>query len=163
MKLLYVYLSVFLVVVMFSCGVEKSNESNAKDKDGVFSSIITHSAGDSWSTSDEFLPLPMNIAKVNGKDVFLLSDREKVGNSIDIIPLGTVELIENDSIKIYVLAIPSDKDDRGISADDFDEFSTIYSSAKWIVEQYLVNRKGNNLIKVKSWENEKRAINYLLN
>jgi hypothetical protein len=50
-----------------------------------------------------------------------------------------------------------------IDADGFDEFSTVYSSAKWIVEQYLVNRKGSNVIKLKSWENEKTAINYLLN
>lgn len=163
MKLLYAYISVFLVFIAISCGVEKNSSDQEKDRDGVFRSVISHSAGDSWSTSDEFLPLPMNITEVNGKDVFLLSDREKVGKGIDIIPLGTVKLIENDSTKTYVLAIPSDENNRRINADDFDEFSTVYSSAKWIVEQYLVNRKGNNLIKVESWENEKIAINYLLN
>ncbi len=163
MKSSYTYLIVFLVFTLFSCESKKSNDTKQIDKDGVFQAVISHSAGDSWSSSDEFLPLPMNIVDVNGKDVFLLSDREKVGNSIGIIPLGAVKLIENDSIKTYVLAIPSDISNRRIDAEGFDEFSTVYSSAKWIVEQYLVNRKGNGLVKVKSWENEKTAINYLLN
>ena len=163
MKLSYAYLFAFVAIILFSCEIKKSEDTKVVDKDGVFQAVVSHSAGDSWSSTDEFLPLPMNIADVNGKDVFILSDREKVGVDIGIIPLGIVKLIENDSIKTYVLAIPSNENNRQIDAEGFDEFSTVFSSAKWIVEQYLVNRKGNGLIKVKSWENEKTAINYLLN
>lgn len=163
MKFYYIYSSVFVLFILLSCDAESVDTRQSIDSDGVIQSVITHSAGDSWNASDEFLPLPMNIGKVNDKDVFVLSDREKVGSKIGIIPLGSVKLLENDSIKTYVLAIPSDIKRKHIDADDFDEFSTIYSSAKWIIEQYLVNRKGSNQIKVKSWENEKSAINYLLN
>jgi inorganic pyrophosphatase len=163
MKLSYTYMVAILLFTLFSCEIKKVNLGQTMDEEGVFKSVITHSAGDSWSASDEFLPLPMNIADVNEKDVLLLSDRVKVGEKVGILPLGAVKLIENDSIKTYVIAIPSDSKMKVIDADGFDEFSTVYSSAKWIVEQYLVNRKGSNVIKLKSWENEKTAINYLLN
>ncbi|MFT4533933.1 MAG: hypothetical protein ACJA1A_002671 [Saprospiraceae bacterium] len=163
MKLSYAYLSVILVIALLSCESKKVSNDQAVDSKGVFQSVITHSAGDSWSTSDEFLPLPMNIGEVNGKEVFLLSDRVKVGKKVGILPLGSVILIENDSIKTYVLAIPSVDKNKKIIAEGFDEFSTVYSSAKWIIEQYLVNRKGSNVVKLKSWENEKTAINYLIN
>lgn len=163
MKLAYAYISVILSFTIFSCGTKNVNSDQDLDKEGMFQSVITHSAGDSWDRSDAFLPLPMNVAEVNEKAVFILSDRIKVGKIVGILPVGAVKLIENDSIKTYVLAIPSIEDDKNIDAEGFDEFSTVYSSAKWIIEQYLVNRKGSNVIKLKSWENEKTAINYLLN
>lgn len=161
MKLSYAYMFAILLFTLFSCGTKKDKQP--MDKEGAFQCVITHSAGDSWSKSDEFLPLPMNVAEVSGKEVFLLSDRVKVGKKIGILPLGSVLLIENDSIKTYVLAIPAIDKNKKINAEGFDEFSTVYSSAKWIIEQYLVNRKGSNVIKLKSWENEKTAINYLIN
>ena len=106
MKLSHAYISVILLFTLFSCGEKSINELQFSDKDGVFQAIITHSAGNSWSSSDEFLPLPMNIADVNGKSVFLLSDREKKGSELGVTVLGAVKLIENDSITTYVLAIP---------------------------------------------------------
>ncbi len=163
MKLPHVYIAVFLGFILFSCEVKKENSELVLDEEGVFKSVITHSAGDSWNTSDTFLALPMNVGEINEKDVLLLSDRVKVGKSVSVIPIGAVKLIENDSIKTYVIAIPYLENDKKIDAQGFDEFSTVFSSAKWIIEQYLVNRKGNNVIKLKSWENEKIAINYLLN
>jgi hypothetical protein len=163
MKLLHAYIAVILSIILFSCNTKKSNSEPILDEEGVFKSVITHSAGDSWNSSDEFLALPMNVGEVNEKDVLLLSDRVKVGESVFVIPIGAVKLLENDSTKTYVIAIPYLDNAKKINAQGFDEFSTVFSSAKWIIEQYLVNRKGNNVIKLKSWENEKIAINYLLN
>lgn len=163
MKLSYAYTAVITLFTLFSCQEEKVNKEQVLDEEGIFKSVITQSAGDSWSKSDAYLPLPMNVAEVNKKDVFLLSDRVEVGEIVALVPVGAVKLIENDSVKTYVLAIPYLDSEKSIDAQGFDEFSTVYSSAKWIVEQYLVNRKGSNVIKLKSWENEKTAINYLLN
>lgn len=163
MKLYHAYLLVILVISLISCGEEKNTKVDVISKEGAFISVITHSAGDSWETSFGFLPLPVNIGTVNNKEVLVLCDRRKTGEKINILPLGAVRLIENDSLRTYVLGIPTDKELTTISAKGFDEFSTVHSSAKWIIEQYLINRKGENKVVLKSWENEKTAINYLQN
>lgn len=163
MKMYYVYSLVILSVILVSCGQStKETGDNPREK-GIFDAIVTHSAGDRWSFSDEFLPLPMNIANVNEKQVLIMSDRLDVNVNIKVKPLGSIKIIENDTLNTYVLAIPNNEDKITLNAEGFDEFSTVHSSAKWIVEQYLLNRKGGYATQLKSWENEKSAINYLLN
>ena len=163
MKFCYAYLSVLVLINFISCQGEKSVNTEVISEEGTFSSVITHAAGDSWNSSVGFLPLPVNIATVNNKEVLVLCDRRKQGEKIKILPLGAVRLIESDSLKTYVLGIPTDSDLVTIRANGFDEFSTVHSSAKWIIEQYMINRKGDNKVMLKSWENEKAAINYLQN
>jgi len=163
MKLFNIYISVILSIVLISCGSKSEKNVNHPTEEGVFEVVVTHAAGDRWSNSDSFLPLPMNVGKVNNKKVLILSDRLNVKSNILVKPLGAISLIENDSLKTYVLAFPHDHKVKSMEADGFDEFSTVHSSAKWIVEQYLINRKGGHSTRVKSWDNEKSAINYLLN
>jgi hypothetical protein len=158
MKLHHVYIVVFVTFILFSCGGEKVDSS-----DGVFLTKIIHSAGDSWGSSFGFLPSPVNISEINDKKILVISDRIEVGSNVSVLPLGAVRLIENDSLKTYVLGVPTDEQHTTINAKGFDEFSTVHSSAKWIIEQYLINRKGDNRVALKSWENEKSAINYLQN
>ena len=155
-----IYIIGIVIFIVFSC--KPKEEVLEVMEDGAATVTITHSAGDRWSENDEFLPLPVNVASFGDKEVFVISDRLNAGKRIEIDPIGAVKLIENDSLKTYLISIPSQTENQIISVEDFDEFSTIHSSAKWILEQYLVNRLGSNKSRVKSWENENFALNYLL-
>ena len=157
----YVYSIVFMVVGLFSCENEAKPIAKNDDKDGV-AVTVSHSAGDNWEEEDNFLPLPFNVAQRNETDVIVLSERIEKGKHLKIRPIGAVRLLQNDSLRTYVVSIPSKSDFASFATSDFDEFSTVHSSAKWIIEQYLLNRKGSYSTKLKSWENENFAINYLL-
>lgn len=132
------------------------------DENNAMEVGIIHSAGDSWASTDNFLPLPFNIAKGGENEIIVLSERIKNGVTLDVRPIGAVRISQNDTLHTYVVAIPIEADHKSLSVSDFDEFSTVFSGAKWIVEQYLLNRKNSYDVKLKSWENENFAIKYLL-
>ena len=150
-----------MIFSLFSCK-EESTEKLVVDENNAVKVNVTHSAGDKWMASDNFLALPFNVANGGGEEILVLSERLKEGEKIDVKPIGAVRVERNDSLLTYVIGLPSDKTLQTIPAEDFDEFSTVYSGAKWIIEQYLVNRQDADLVKLKSWENENYAIKYLL-
>ena len=150
-----------MVVVAQSCKQEEVKTLTLDVKNGMEVNI-THSAGDKWTATDNFLPLPFNIAKGGSYDIIVLSERFKKGEKLDVKPIGAIRIIQNDTLLTYVVTIPVGQEKKSISAEDFDEFSTVFSSAKWIIEQYLLNRHNTHSTKLKSWENENFAIKYLL-
>lgn len=150
-----------MAVVLSSCE-EKTPEAIVLDENNAIKVDVLHSAGDKWASSDNFLPLPFNIAKGGTDEIIILSSRIKKGETLDVKPIGAVRIIQNDTLHTYVVTIPIEVKHKSISAEDFDEFSTVFSGAKWIVEQYLLNRENSNSVKLKSWENENFAIKYLL-
>ncbi len=161
MKKVYVYILVIMIVVMQSCKKEVPNKLVLDENNGMEVNVL-HSAGDKWADTDNFLPLPFNIAKGGTDDIIVLSERIKEGESVDVRPIGAIRILQNDTLLTYVVTIPVGEDHKSLSTDDFDEFSTVFSGAKWIVEQYLLNRKNSYSVKLKSWENENFAIKYLL-
>jgi len=161
MKNVYVYILVAMTVVLFSCK-EEAVKTLALDENNALEVNIEHSAGDKWSESDNFLPLPFNVAKGGEDDIIVMSERIKEGEAVDVKPIGAIRILQNDTLLTYVISIPVGEKHKSISADDFDEFSTVFSGAKWIVEQYLLNRRNSYQVKLKSWENENFAIKYLL-
>ena len=161
MKIRNIYIVGLLIFSFFSCKEERTKKL-VVDENNAVKVNITHSAGDKWLASDSFLALPFNVANGGGEEILVLSERLKKGEKIDVKPIGAVRVEKNDSLLTYVIGLPSDKKLQTIPAADFDEFSTVYSGAKWIIEQYLVNRQDADLVKLKSWENENYAIKYLL-
>lgn len=150
-----------MVVIFHSCKEEVPKEIEIDPENGVLVEV-EHAAGDNWEATDNFLPLPFNVARVGSEEVFVLSERIKPGERLNVKPLGAINIMRNDSLKTYVVSIPSKSKYESFSMEDFDEFSTVYSGAKWIVEQYLLNRENSFNVKLKSWENENYAIKYLL-
>lgn len=147
-------------LTFISCKNDEIPQVHVDAQKGV-AVMVTNPAGDRWSESDDFLPLPGNMAKVGKYDVFIISDRMKKGSNQDVTIIGAVEYTEGTDKKFMIVAIPTKESSRSISVDDFDEFSTVYSSVRWIIEQYLLNVKGANAIKIKNWHNELYAINLL--
>lgn len=156
-----VYLIGLLVFIALSCKDQDIVKSQKSD-DNHMVAVVTHSAGDRWEVEDDYLPLPVNVGIVNNRDVLILSDRLSENKSLSVLPLGAISVIEGDSIKTYIVSIPKEENLRTISVDDIDELATTYSSVKWIVEQYMINRKGGNRVQLKSWLGQKSAINYLI-
>jgi len=158
MKVFNTYLLLILAIIVQSCGQKNNVADTHSIEKGIVDVVITHSAGDRWSDSDSFLPLPMNVGKVNEKEVLILTDRLETNTHVLVKPLGAINIIEHDSLKTYVLSIPHKQEGKAMKADGFDEFSTVHSSAKWIVEQYILNRKDGHSTRLKSWDNEKSAM-----
>lgn len=149
------------MVVISSC------ERNKKIKDsfieGVFQLEIIKPGGTLWNDRDQFLQMPFNLGVFNGNKVIFLSKAHNEGDIVNVHFIGAVRLIALEVEEIILIAVPYDKSKRTIDVKGFDEFSTVYSSAKWILGQYLINRSTESQAKVKSWENEKYVRNYILN
>ncbi len=150
-----------MIVALQACK-EEAPKTIILDENNTIEVDVVHSAGDKWAISDNFLPLPFNIAKRGTDDIIVMSERIKERETLDVKPIGAIRILQNDSLLTYVVTIPLGFKHKSISAADFDEFSTVFSGAKWIIEQYLLNRKNTYSVKLKSWENENFAIKYLL-
>ena len=146
-------------MLILSCSPEK--QLNDEKIDGVHQLQINGSAGDYWEEGDQYLTMPFNVGSIDNTKVILIADKMNKDQLINIELIGAVVLDNNGKEETILLSIPSDQEKKVIDVEDFDEFSTVYSSAKWIIEQYLLNRSGNKKVKLKKWENETFAKNYL--
>lgn len=158
----YTYSVVILMVVLISC---KRNESastpNYSEDKGVKVEVIK-SAGDLFDHNDEYLGLPTNLAKVGNAISFVIGKPLKKDQNLNVYPIGAIRILQNDTLKTILVSIPSDQEFQTIAPKSFDEFATIHSSIKWILEQYLINRNLNQRTTLKSWEDDKFAINFIL-
>ena len=150
-----------MVIGMYSCKEEQQPSSKISDTGGI-EVVISHSAGDDWAPSDNFLPLPFNVADLGNDETIILANRIKKGEKLEVKAIGAVRVSENDTLNTYIISIPVKSKYKSFAVSDFDEFSTVHSGAKWIIEQYMLNRKNSPSVRLKSWENENFAIKYLL-
>ena len=93
MKKIYVYLIVFMIVGLISCKEEVSNTIKL-DENNALKVDILHSAGDKWEPTDNFLPLPFNIAKGNTDEIIVLSERLDKGEKVDVKPIGAIRIYQ---------------------------------------------------------------------
>jgi len=161
MKKIYIYLLIASIVAIYACQEEGPKEIVLNENQGLTVNV-RHSAGDQWSSTDQFLPLPFNVAKAGNNDILILGKRIKRGEKLNVNPIGAIRIVQNDTLNTYILSIPTKAKYQSLQASDFDEFSTVHSGAKWIIEQYLLNRRQTFSTKLKSWENENFAIKYLI-
>lgn len=161
MKKYYVYIVGFIVLTSLSCKDKTVKPIEVSDKNTIDVEVI-HSAGDKWAEEDNFLPLPFNVARAGDEDILVLGRRIESGENVVIKPLGAIRIMQNDTLQTFVISLPQKAELQSLNTEDFDEFSTVYSGAKWIVEHYMLNRKNSHGVKLKSWENENFAIKYLL-
>lgn len=158
----YIIFGCFLsAITLMACGGGSSTSNSQADSSSV-KAKVTFSAGQSlpMDSNRGFLSLPFNIAadvRTAKQPMVIISDDLKVSSKIDVIPIGVIR-IDDEGRKIdYIISIPSDENKRTIPTDNFYEFTTVYSGAKWIIEQYFINYKGLGRVKLISWEDEKYA------
>ena len=153
------YLWVLGAMLLFTSCKEPQVQPGPIDDTGGVEVTVSHSAGNSWTTRETpFLACPVNIATHMDVPILIISDRLAEGSKIEVTLLGAARLKEGGGITTYVLAVPSKVRDKTIDIDDFSDLATIHSSAKWIIEQYLISRNGMGSASLIAWEDQ----NYVL-
>ncbi len=150
------------ILLLWSCN---ENESTSSDTT-TFSILvkITSPAGASWaSNGGQYLAAPFNVGTYKKLPILVLNDAIKKGKEISVIPIGVIKLREGKEINHYVIAVPKKVGKQTIDIDDFSDLVTVHSSAKWIIEQYLISRNGMGSASLVSWEDQDYVINKLLN
>lgn len=158
---LYIYIIVLSLFIVISCKKAAPTPKIEMTTDQVLVQI-SKGAGDLWKEGEQFLVMPFNLANYKGNEMLILGQRMDSNSAVVVNPLGAITTLENDSLKTYILATPRDAIYQTIDCKDFDEFSTVYSSTKWIIEQYIINHRGPNTSRLQSWEDDQFAINFLI-
>jgi len=142
-----------MVLLHMSCG-DSSGAKSGVQEDGI-EVTVSVPAGTSWTDIDSgYLPSPANIAYHKGSPVLILSDAISEGSDLRVKPIAVAQISEDSKVQHYVIAIPSEARARSMDVTTFSDFITKYSSAKWIVEQYLLSRNGMGSATLVSWEDD---------
>lgn len=149
-----------LTVLLYACQQKKAAPVNEQ---GGVEVIVKHPAGSSWTSGQSpFLASPVNIAELDDIPILIMSDRLKEGQAIQVTLLGAIRLLEKGENTTYLLAVPTKVSEQTISIVDFSDLITSYSSAKWIIEQYLLSRNGMGSASLISWEDQNYVLNKIL-
>lgn len=118
----------------------------------------------------DFLPYPGNYGFVPGTlmdkerggdgdalDILVIGEAVPTGTSLQVKPLGALVLKDGGEIDTKLIAIPSDKSLRVLSADNFMDFALRYDAARRIIEDWFQNYKGTGRVEVVRWEDESYA------
>jgi len=152
-----------LALFITSCG-GGTGGSKSDSKSGGTEVTIDSPAGQSWTSGgDGYLPCPANVGMYRNMPVLVLCDAIDKGDNVNVEFLAALRLEEGGSKSHYLIAIPADPAERTMPVDDFSDLITSHSSAKWIVEQYMLNRNGLGQASLIGWEDKSYVINKLLN
>lgn len=128
---------------------------------------VSHQAGSPLDEEAKFLGLPGNMCEIlnlqNENKCLVLSKPIRKGVKLHVLPIGVLRLDVDEEALNIVLTYPIDTSLQTITAVDMDEFATIHSSAKWIIEQWFLNHKGMGRVSVKGWESKEYVVNNILN
>jgi inorganic pyrophosphatase len=119
----------------------------------------------------DFLPYPGNYGfipstKMDKKrggdgdalDVLIISESQASGSVMEIVPIGVLLLKDSGEIDTKIIAIPFEEEHRIIKVKDFKGFSSKYSEAKQIIEDWFLNYKGKGRVDLYGWKDEKAAL-----
>jgi len=120
----------------------------------------------------DFLPYPGNYGFIpstkmdkdkggdgDAMDVLIIAERMETGDTISIIPIGTLLLEDSGEMDTKIIAIPSNDSKQVMQATDYQTFTVKYHSAKKIIENWFLNYKGVGSTKLIGWKNDRYAIN----
>jgi len=149
-----------LSMTMVAC-VERGSESTSTQESSVVVTI-GHEAGKSWTDGEVgYLASPVNAATYKQTTVLVLSDVIAKGKEVTVLPLGVAVLEEQGNTNHYVVAVPANHEDQSLMISSFEELITKYSSAKWIIEQYLLSRNGMGSAKLVTWHDQDYVVTKL--
>jgi len=114
----------------------------------------------------DFLPYPGNYGFIpstlmdeekggdgDALDILVISESLGTGDTISVLPIGTLMLNDGGEIDTKIIAVPSDPAKRVMDVTDFETFSVKYSMAKNIIENWFLNYKGLGKTEMIGWRN----------
>jgi len=155
-----------LAVVEIPAGTNKKIEFN------VEKSRFEIDVQDGKERVVDFLPYPANYGFIpstlmdeeNGGDgdaldVLIIAEQLETGDTLSIIPIGTLLLDDSGEIDTKIIAVPMDTSLQVIQATDYQTFIVKYNPAKKIIENWFLNYKGLGFTKLIGWKNDRFARN----
>lgn len=119
----------------------------------------------------DFLPYPGNYGFIpstlmdedkggdgDALDILVISESINTGDTISVLPIGTLMLNDGGEIDTKIIAVPSDPLRRVMHVTDYETFAVKYSTAKNIIENWFLNYKGLGKTELIGWRNGTYAL-----
>ena len=117
-----------------------------------------------------FLPYPGNYGFVpstlmdesrggdgDALDVLVISESVPTGTQLAVQPIATLLLRDRGEIDTKIIAVPADTAARVYRVENFLDFSLGNDAAKRIIETWFLNYKGQGVVELLRWEDERYA------
>ena len=91
-------------------------------------------------------------------DILVIAESVPTGTVMDVIPIATLQLIDDKEIDTKIIAVPTDPTLRVIKATDFMTFTLKYNAAQRIIQDWFLNYKGPSTTEMRGWKDEKHAM-----
>ncbi|SHI40325.1 inorganic pyrophosphatase [Mesonia phycicola] len=101
---------------------------------------------------------PENGGDGDALDVLILGENITTGSVVEIIPIGMIELLDNEESDNKIIAIPAEENKRIIKATNFHEFSENYPEIRKMIGDWFKFYDLNDEIQLKRWTGEQAAM-----
>ncbi len=118
----------------------------------------------------DFLPYPGNYGFIpstlmdkdrggdgDALDILVICESLKTGDTISVIPIGTLLLNDSGELDTKIIAVPADPLKQIIQATDYQTFTVKYNMAQKIIENWFLNYKGLGVTEFIGWKNDNYA------
>ncbi len=119
----------------------------------------------------DFLPYPGNYGFIpstlmdeerggdgDALDILIIAESLETGDTISVIPIGTLLLNDSGELDTKIIAVPADPAKRVIQATDYQTFTVKYNMAQKIIENWFLNYKGLGITALIGWRNDNYAM-----
>ena len=108
-----------------------------------------------------FIPSTVMSKEIGGDgdslDILVLSQSIATGTVIEVNPIAILTLIDNGEIDSKIIAVPTNKNNRIITATSYEELESKYPNVKNIIEIWFTSYKGKGIVESDGWDNERVA------
>ncbi len=91
-------------------------------------------------------------------DILVICESLQTGDTISVIPIGTLMLDDLGEIDTKIIAVPADPSRRVIDVTDYQTFTVKYNSVQKIIENWFLNYKGLGVTRLIGWKNDRYAM-----
>lgn len=91
-------------------------------------------------------------------DILVICESLPTGDTISVIPIGTLMLDDSGEIDTKIIAVPADPSKRVIDVTDYQTFTVKYNSVQKIIENWFLNYKGLGVTRLVGWKNDRYAM-----
>lgn len=112
-----------------------------------------------------FIPSTLSAETKGGDgdplDIFVLSEAIPQGSFLPVIPIGTVQLIDNGELDYKIIAVPADQQLNILKIKTLNELKSKHPSILQIIEVWLTNYDSDSL-EIEGWLDEFETEQYIL-
>lgn len=91
-------------------------------------------------------------------DILVLSESMQTGDTISVIPIGTLLLKDSGELDTKIIAVPVNPSKQIIKATDYQNFTVKYNAVQKIIENWFLNYKGLGVVEFLGWKNDKYTL-----